>query len=242
MRALGRMRGSTFSRRGAPPRRAGLPGRGTAFFPKESGGKERPGGFARPGPPSTGVHGGGGLYKQGRGQACFAARFPGGLVTGAAAPWAARIGVAPQALEVVALYQVRPPGRRRCRRNTGAVTAAIRRGDLWSPAPSRGGVTASAQAADRSLCRKRQSSFPPRRRPSEAGHLSGGRHVWRPYGLGQRISAPGGYPADGGSAGKPEVGAATLGGPFRPERSRAAVGTGGRPLVFCTYLWYTLTK
>ena len=26
-----------------------------------------------------------------------------------------------------------------CRRNTGAVTAAIRRGDLWSPAPSRGG-------------------------------------------------------------------------------------------------------
>ena len=48
-----------------------------------------------------------------------------------------------------------------CRRNTGAVTAAIRRGDLWSPAPSRGGVTASAQAADRSLCRKRQSSFPP---------------------------------------------------------------------------------
>ena len=83
---------------------------------------------------------------------------------------------------------------------------------------------------------------PPRRRPSEAGPLSGGRHVWRPYGLGQRISAPGGYPADGGSAGKPEVGAATLGGPFRPERSRAAVGTGGRPLVFYTYLWYTLTK
>ena len=108
------MRGSTFSRRGAPPRRAGLPGRGTAFFPKESGGKERPGGFARPGPPSTGVHGGSGLYKQGRDQTCFAARFPGGLVTGAAAPWAARIGVVLQALKVVALYQVRPPGRRRC--------------------------------------------------------------------------------------------------------------------------------
>ena len=37
-----------------------------------------------------------------------------GFVTGAAAPWAARIGITPQALEVVALYQPGPPGRRRC--------------------------------------------------------------------------------------------------------------------------------
>ena len=113
MRTLGRMRGSLFSRRGAP-RGAGLPGRGTALFPKEIGGKERPGGFARPGPPSTGVHGGGGLYKQGKDQPRIAARPIGTFVTGAAAPRSARIGVAPQALEVVALYQVRPPGRRRC--------------------------------------------------------------------------------------------------------------------------------
>ena len=44
-----------------PPHGAGLPGQGTAFFPKESGGKERAGGFAHHDPPSTGVHGGGGL-------------------------------------------------------------------------------------------------------------------------------------------------------------------------------------
>ena len=37
-----------------------------------------------------------------------------GFVTGAAAPWAARIGITPQALEVVALYRPGPPGRRRC--------------------------------------------------------------------------------------------------------------------------------
>ena len=78
----------------------------------------------RPRPPSTGAVGGGELYKQGRGQACFAARFPGGSVTGAAAPWVARIGVTLQALEVVALYQVRPPGRR-------WYHAAERPGQLW---------------------------------------------------------------------------------------------------------------
>ena len=37
----------------APPRGAGLPGRGTAFFPKESGGKERAGGVP-PAPPKNG--------------------------------------------------------------------------------------------------------------------------------------------------------------------------------------------
>ena len=35
-------------------------------------------------------------------------------VTGAAAPRAARIGIAPQALMIVALYRLGPPGRRRC--------------------------------------------------------------------------------------------------------------------------------
>ena len=35
-------------------------------------------------------------------------------VTGAAAPGAARIGITPQALMIVALYRLGPPGRRRC--------------------------------------------------------------------------------------------------------------------------------
>ena len=38
----------------APPHGAGLPGRGTAFFPKESGGKERAGGLRPPWPPQYG--------------------------------------------------------------------------------------------------------------------------------------------------------------------------------------------
>ena len=67
-----------------------------------------------PAPPSTGAHGGGGLYGQGIDQPRIAARPIGTYVTGAAAPRVARIGVALQALEMVALYQVRPPGRRRC--------------------------------------------------------------------------------------------------------------------------------
>ena len=37
------------------PRRAGLPGRGTAFFPKESGGKERPGASPTLDPPVRGL-------------------------------------------------------------------------------------------------------------------------------------------------------------------------------------------
>ena len=65
-------------------------------------------------PPSTGAYGGGGLYKQGKDRARVAARFPGNDVTGAAAPWAARIGITLQALEVVSLYLPGPPGRRRC--------------------------------------------------------------------------------------------------------------------------------
>ena len=36
------------------------------------------------------------------------------IATGAAAPRAARIGITLQALNVVALYQLGPPGRRRC--------------------------------------------------------------------------------------------------------------------------------
>ena len=94
------------------PRRLRL-GRGTAFFPKESGGKERAGGVP-PASPQTGAHGGGWLYGQGKNRACIAARFMGSHVSGAVAPWVARIAVTPQALGTCALYRVRPPGRRRC--------------------------------------------------------------------------------------------------------------------------------
>ena len=108
--------GATTSARHPPagmPPGAGLPGRGTAFFPKESGGKERAGGVP-PASPQTGAHGGGWLYGQGKNRACIAARFMGSHVSGAVAPWVARIAVTPQALGTCALYRVRPPGRRRC--------------------------------------------------------------------------------------------------------------------------------
>ena len=68
----------------------------------------------RPRPPSTGAHGGGGLYGQGKDQPRIDASFPDTHVTGAAAPWAARIGITPQALTAAALYRLGPPGRHRC--------------------------------------------------------------------------------------------------------------------------------
>ena len=67
-----------------------------------------------PAPPSTGAHGGGGLYGQGKDRACIAALPIGTYDTGAAAPWEARIGIALQALKTAALYWLGPPGRRRC--------------------------------------------------------------------------------------------------------------------------------
>ena len=62
----------------------------------------------RPRPPSTGAHGGGGLYGQGKDRARIAASFSGSFVTGAAAPWAARIGITLQAPIAVALYRLGP--------------------------------------------------------------------------------------------------------------------------------------
>ena len=82
------------------------------FLPEEMG--EKKGRGFHPQPPKTGAHGGGALYRQGRNRARIDARFPGGFVTGAAAPWAARIGIAPQTLKAAALYRSGPPGRRRC--------------------------------------------------------------------------------------------------------------------------------
>ena len=87
---------------------------GAPISSQRNGGKEGSGGSAHPEPPSTGAHGGGGLYGQGKDQPRIAACFPGTHVTGAAAPWAARIGITPQALTAAALYQLGPPGRHRC--------------------------------------------------------------------------------------------------------------------------------
>mgnify|MGYP007007147475 CR=1 FL=1 len=87
---------------------------GAPISSRRNGGKEGPGGFAHPGPPSTGAHGGGGLYGRGKDQPRIAARSLGTYVTGAAAPRAARIGITLQTLWVAALYRPGPPGRRRC--------------------------------------------------------------------------------------------------------------------------------
>ena len=105
------MRGSLFSR-WAPRGRACAAG--APISSQRNGGKEGPGGFAHPGPPSTGAHGGGGLYGACKNRVGIAARSIGTDATGAAAPRAARIGITPQALIAVALYQPGPPGRRRC--------------------------------------------------------------------------------------------------------------------------------
>ena len=82
------------------------------FLPEEMG--EKKGRGFHPQPPKTGAHGGGALYGQGRDRARIDARFPGSFLTGAAAPRAARIGIAPQTLKAAALYRLGPPGRRRC--------------------------------------------------------------------------------------------------------------------------------
>ena len=98
--------------RGAPLAGRACPA-GAPISSQRNGGKEGAGGVP-PAPPSTGAHGGGGLYGQGKDRACIAARSLGIYDTGAAAPWVARIGITPQALKVGALYQLGPPGRRRC--------------------------------------------------------------------------------------------------------------------------------
>ena len=70
-------------RAGACPRRylPGYPPGGTParrappFLPEEMGRKKGRGGSAHPGPPNTGVHGGGKLYRQSKNRACIHARF-----------------------------------------------------------------------------------------------------------------------------------------------------------------------
>ena len=94
------------------PRGARLRGGRPHFFPKKWG--KRRGWGSAPGAPSTEAHGGGGLYGQGKDRARIAASFSGSFVTGAAAPWVARIGITLQALMAVTLYRPGPPGRRRC--------------------------------------------------------------------------------------------------------------------------------
>ena len=110
-----------------------------------------------PGAPQTGAHGGGGLYGQGKDQPRIAARFIVSHVTGAAAPRAARIGITLQALKVAALYQLGPPGRRRCL----ASEILWRSWQLENGASRMPRPTSSAQATDRSLPGRPESSFPP---------------------------------------------------------------------------------
>ena len=159
IRSLGRRcRGDLWSpaiRRGTPGGRA-CPA-GAPISSRRNGEKEGPGGSAHPGPPSTGAHGGGGLCLACKNRACIAARPIGNHVTGAAAPWVARIAVTPQALGAGALYQLGPPGRRRC--HAAEIPCCLWRlenGASRMPRP-----TSSAQATDRSLPGKPESSFPP---------------------------------------------------------------------------------
>ena len=58
----------------APLAERACPAGAPLSFPKKAVGKKGPGGSAHPGPPNTGVHGGGGLYGQGKDRACIAAR------------------------------------------------------------------------------------------------------------------------------------------------------------------------
>ena len=103
MRALGRMRGSRMPARRAPP-----------FLPEEMGGKKGRGASPTLDPPIRGFMAAESCTDKARtGRASTPGSFF-GFVTGAAAPWAARIGITPQALKVVALYRLGPPGRRRC--------------------------------------------------------------------------------------------------------------------------------
>src|SRR5699024_681209 len=90
-------------------------------------------------------------------RACIAARSMGDYVTGAAAPRVARIAVTLQALQRAALYRLGPPGRRRC--HAAEILRCLWRlgnGAARMPRP-----TSSAQATDRSLPGKPESSFPP---------------------------------------------------------------------------------
>ena len=104
---------------GAPARRA------PPFLPEEMGKKKGRGGSAHPGPPSTGVHGGGKLYRQSKNRACIHARFLFLFVSGAAAPRAARGDhpAGPDSRCAVPAWPAGPPSVL-CRRNTLAVTAA----------------------------------------------------------------------------------------------------------------------
>ena len=134
-------------------------------------GEEGPGGFAPWTNPKTGAHGGGGLYRGQRPGRHCRLRSIGTYAIGAAAPWAARIGITPQALGMGALYRLGPPG------PVGAVPLKYQgsRGNCpWGDDPARPrGSPADRRPQGRPyivgpklwdsipLPRKRESSFPP---------------------------------------------------------------------------------
>ena len=120
----------------APPRGAGLPGRGTAFFPKESGGKERAGGLRPPWPPQYG-----GSWRR---WAVRTGQRPGRHCR--PSYWQLRhrrcrapvsthrdYPASPESCCAVPAWPAGPPSVP-CIRKTLAGMVVIRRGDLWSPA------------------------------------------------------------------------------------------------------------
>ena len=286
MRTLGRMRGSTFSRRGCPPQ--GGPARpGHRFLSKRKRWERKAGGLRPPWPPQYGGSWRRWAVQTGQRPTAHCrppyrhfryGRCRASVSTHRGCPASPGSGCA------VPSAPAGPPPVP-CRRNTGAVTAAIRRGDLWSPAPSRGGRYNVSPLGRYATCRtapggtsnRGEPQLPPdwsfqgvgagrfgcketcrwhvlAQKKSRRSHLNPWNRNPPPCWFSPAFDIKSGTPAaqarpargaprqTAGRPGKPEVGAAALGGPFRPERSRAAVGTGGRPLVFCTYLWYTLTK
>ena len=85
-----------------------------------------------PAPPSTGVHGGGGLYGQGKDRACIHARFLFSVrFRRCRAPGCTHRGcpASPGNSCAVPAWPAGPPSVP-CLRNTGAITVAIRRGAL----------------------------------------------------------------------------------------------------------------
>ena len=103
---------------GAPSACRDAPGGGPARpghrFLSERKRWERKGRGCAPGVPPNGGSWRRLAVRTGQNRACIAARFMGSHVSGAVAPWVARIAVTPQALGTCPLYRVRPPGRRRC--------------------------------------------------------------------------------------------------------------------------------
>ena len=218
--------------RQAPTRRA------PPFLPKEMGGKKGPGGVPPGAPPVRGFMAAVGGTNRAEARRASPPVFL--AVSSQALPrlgWPA--STTRQALIIAALYQPGPPGRRRCHASEILGWSRWRaNGASGMPRP-----TSSAQATDRSLPRKRESSFPPLGLPWDARRAgapregvprrenveplirpsvcTGAPSPHRGEGVGRMISAPAGLPVrDAGPRGCGREG--------RPRPGRCTVGTGAR--------------